>query len=260
MRLSRRYAGTFFFFPALLPLAALAADGAVLWHAPLGHIDARGFLHGEKFYIPANTDEKNDETFLFALDAATGKELWRVPQPGKPWGSPVVARDGKTILSNTADGQIGVERDSDKGWAHAVTTDGKTVWQAELPNMALQPSVYIPRLDLFIHTTKDGQITALRVADGTVAWQVDAGDEFQAPATIVFDDGNVALLAALDFKGRLTVLNSATGAVHFTAQSGPESAAQSTSSPIAAGDVMYVADAYGITAYGGLVALARAPQ
>src|SRR5690606_39672491 len=62
-------------------------DGAVLWHAPLGHIDSRALVLNNVVYVPANIDEKNDKTFFHALDVTTGAVLWRVPQPGKPWGS-----------------------------------------------------------------------------------------------------------------------------------------------------------------------------
>ena len=222
-------------------------DGAVLWHAALGHIDSRALVHGDVVYVPANTDEKNDRTFFHALDAATGAVLWRVPQPGKPWGSPLLDRGGKIILTTTGDGQIGVEKNTDKGWAHGLSLDGKTLWEAALPGMALQPSLYIAATDMLVHTTKNGFIVAQSARDGKIMWQEKVAAEFQAPA--VYGNG---VLAAVDFDGTFTVRDAATGKMLLTRTVDN----QSTSSPVIDGDIVYVVGAYGITAFTGLHTLA----
>lgn len=223
-------------------------DGAVLWHRPLGHIDSKALVHNGIVYVPANTDEKVDKTVFYALNAATGAVLWELPQPGKPWGSPLLAADGRTILTTTGNGQIGVEKDSDKGWSQGISLDGKLLWEVELPGMALQPSVYIAAADTLVHTTKNGFIVAQSARDGKIIWQEKAANEFQAPA--VYGNG---LLAAVDFDGNFTIRKADDGTVlsALTVNN------QSTSSPVIDGDVIYVAGAYGVTAFTGLHALDR---
>lgn len=219
-----------------------ARDGAVLWHAPLGHIDSRPLLHGDVLYVPANTDEKNHKTFLFALDAATGAVLWRTAQPGQPWGSPLLRGDSKALLTTTGTGQIGVEKKTDQGWAQAVAMDGTPLWDVTLPGMALQPSVYIAERDAILHTTKNGYILLQSAKDGTLLWQEKVSTEFQAAA--VYDNG---LIAAVDFGGTFTVHDVATGTALQTRVVNN----QSTASPVIDGDMVYVAGAYGITAFSG---------
>jgi outer membrane protein assembly factor BamB len=226
--------------------------GDVLWHQPLGHIDAQPLALGGVIFVPAQPDEKTNETMFFALDAAAGKVLWRLPMPGQPWGGPAIDKTGKIILTTTGIGQIGVEKSTDRGWAEAASPDGKLLWQVELASMPLQPGAYIPEDDLIVYALKNGGIVALHVADGSQAWQAKAGGELQAAVTPITGLGR-SMIAATSYDGVFTIRDAATG-VELARRTVGKSA---TSSPVVGGDVIYVTSAYEIDAFAGLREIAE---
>lgn len=227
-----------------------ARDARVVWHRALGHIDSEPLVHDGVLYVPAQADESRQETKFFALNARNGKTLWQLDQPGQPWGSPVFDGPTKTILTSTGLGQIGVSKSTDKGWAQAVTTDGKLRWQTDLPGMPLQPPAHIPEDGIIIHTIKNGEIFALNTADGSIVWKTRVGADTQAPATLVTGFG-VPMLAVTTYEGILSIHNALTGDVLARRNVGKFS----TSSPVVSGDALYVAGAHVITAFGGLHSL-----
>jgi outer membrane protein assembly factor BamB len=225
--------------------------GAVLWHQAIGHTDALPLLLNDVIYVPAQPDEKKEETAFLALDAGTGKILWQLKMPGMPWGGPVTDRTKKIILTTTGLGQIGVSRATDKGWAQAVTPDGKLLWQAELASMPLQPGAYVAEAGLIVYALKNGDIVALRVADGTQVWKGKAGDELQSTVTL-FSAGGRPMIAATSYDGVFTIHDAVTGEQLVRRLAGKSA----TSSPVVGGDIIYVTGAYEIVAFGGLHALA----
>lgn len=83
---------------------ALDLDGELLWSCDLGDMETRNAfgegaspaLHDGKLVIPWDHE---GESFVVALDAVTGEELWRTPRPGEPtsWATPaIVDVKGKT--------------------------------------------------------------------------------------------------------------------------------------------------------------------
>jgi outer membrane protein assembly factor BamB len=227
-------------------------NGGVYWHRPLGHIDAQPLLEKGVIYAPFQPDERKEETAFYALDARSGETLWQVAMPGQPWGGPVLDKTRRVIFTTTGKGQIGVARASDKGWAEAVTTDGRLLWQTPLSNMPLQPGAYVAGEDLIVYTLKTGAIVALRAADGSRAWQVEAGESFQAPPTLIAGFGR-PMIAAVSYDGVFTIRDAATGREIFRAEAGRNANA----APVVDGNIIYVAGAYEIAAFGGLHALAH---
>lgn len=226
-------------------------DGAVIWHAPLGHIDSAPLHHGGHVYIAADKAEQDDvhDTVFSALDDRKGKTLWQIPLPGQPWGSPLWHAGSGRIIMTTGTGQIGVRRENDSGWAQAITPDGEVVWQVNLPDMPLQPPVYYAPDDLYIHTTKTGGIVALHAQDGSVAWHVATGHEYQSSAILVTHTPR-PLLVAVDWDGEIALRDPATGALVATARAGHHA----TASPVVAADVLYVPGARTMEAFAGLMA------
>lgn len=86
---------------------AYTLDGEKVWEVDLGDMTTRNAfgegaspaLHDGKLVVP--WDHEGD-SFLVALDAATGEEIWRVERPGEPtnWATPTVVEvageDGST--------------------------------------------------------------------------------------------------------------------------------------------------------------------
>ncbi len=227
-------------------------DGSVRWHQKLGHIDAKPLVRDGILYVPAQVDEDIPETTFFAVDAARGTQRWTLKLEGQPWGSPVLSRDGTVILSTTGRGQIGVEKNTDMGLAQGISRQGRLLWQTPLPGMALQPSHYVASNDIVIHSTKNGFITALKAADGTKLWQAKAGTELQAPATL-FEIRGKPFIAAISYDGFFSIRDALTGKeMHRWVV-----ARYGTASPVIAGDVIYVAGARSLSAFGGLNTLVR---
>lgn len=227
-----------------------SSNASVLWHKALGHIDSMPLVLDGVLYVPAQIDENIHKTVFFALNAKSGKILWELPQPGQPWGSPLINKTEKIILTTTGRGQIGATKKTDKGWAHAVSLKGKQLWRTELPGMPLQPAIYLSQDDLVIYTIKTGEIVALNVSDGSVAWQAKAGEKFMAPATLIshFDE---PMIATTSGDGIFSIRNARTGDALARRMVGKDVAA----SPVADGDIIYVMTKSEVTAFGGLGSL-----
>lgn len=234
--------------------ALKTANGKIIWHQSLGHIDSKPLVTGNIVYVPAQISEKNHKTIFYALDASNGKILWSLPQPGQPWGSPLLDKSGNVILTTTGEGQIGIAKGSDSGWAQAISKTGKLLWEIKLPSMALQPSAYIQDKDIIIHSQKNGEITALNVSDGSVAWHTDVGGTLNTSGTLI-NGFAVPLLAVTTYDGLFSIIRATDGAI-LTRQkiNGSVNAA-----PVVHDDVVYVFSAYNIYAFAGVHTLAEQP-
>lgn len=222
-------------------------DAKVAWHRPLGHVDSEPLEHEGVLYVPAQISEDRHETQFFALDSKNGETLWSLPQPGQPWGSPLMSRDNKTILTSTGIGQIGINKESDKGWAQGISIDGKLRWQVDLPGTPMQPMSHVQEAGIVIHTTKSGHLVALNTDSGATVWQAKVGNDIRSPATLI-EGFNIPLLAVTTYDGFLSIRNALTGDEILRRQVGKFS----SSSPVFQAGVLYVASAHAITAFGGL--------
>ncbi len=227
-----------------------ARTGHVRWHQALGHIDSKPLLNDDILYMPAQSDENVHITAFHALDAKNGKTVWKIPQKGQPWGSPVIDETKKIIFTSTGIGQIGVNKGTDQGWAQAVSTEGKLLWEVVLPTTPIAPAVYIPQSDLVIYTAKNGDVLALRVKDGSTAWHEKAGEELHAPAVLI-NGFDIPMIATTSYEGIFSIRNALTGQELVRRQVG----SGVNSSPVVGDDMVYVASAYKITAYAGVHSL-----
>jgi outer membrane protein assembly factor BamB len=226
-------------------------DGAILWHGALGHIDSIPLYFNDSIYVPAQPDGAKQQSLLFALDAANGKIHWQAGLPGMPWGSPLIDKTGEMILTTSGIGQIGINKETDRGWAQAFdAANGKMLWQKQLPGMPIQPDVYLPARDLIIYTVKTGELIALDTRSGNIVWQAKVGTEFQSGAILLQGKGE-ALIAATTFDGIFTIRRAVTG--EEVARRIVEKSA--TASPLSDGDIVYVSTAYAVSAFGGVSSL-----
>ena len=116
-------------------LYCLDRDGVVLWSRPVGPSQMRNgwgtasspVLHDGRLYV---VNDNDDQSYLMALSAETGAELWRVErEEGSNWSTPYVWKhDGRTELVTT-----GTDRVRSYG------VDGDLLW--ELAGMS---SITIP--------------------------------------------------------------------------------------------------------------------
>jgi outer membrane protein assembly factor BamB len=230
-----------------------AADGGVIWHAPVGHTDATPLLAGDTLYAAAQPDEAVAQSLFYALDAETGAVKWRVPLEGQPWGAPVMSADRKRIITTTGQGQIGVRRDTDRGWAMALSPEGgRILWKIDLPDMAIDPGDYLAAHDLALFTLKSGEIVAVDGRSGALRWQAKVGTEFMAAAIFIErGEDKLPLVAATSADGVFTIRDALSGKELrrrpvLTGASG---------APVAEGDRIFVTVPYRIYAFGGIGSL-----
>jgi len=107
-----------------LGVFALTLEGVEVWSKPIEPRKIRygwgtaasPVLHGERLFIVNDNDEKSE---LFALDAATGKELWRLDRDEKSnWVTPFVWDNGRRIELITPG----------SGAVRSYDLDGKPLW------------------------------------------------------------------------------------------------------------------------------------
>lgn len=229
-----------------------AADGKVIWHQAVGHIDSTPLVAGNRLYAAAQPDENVMQSLFFGMRAADGDILFQTPLPGQPWGRPQLSKNGDFIVTSTGQGQIGVMRDTDKGWAMALDAqNGKLRWQRELPAMPVEPGSYVAEKDIAVYTLKNGALLALRGRDGAPLWQKKIGSAFMAAARLIRRAGKRDMIAAVTVDGVFTIRDAETGA-ELARRRVAEGA---SASPADDGDRIYVATPYRLYAFGGLESL-----
>jgi len=107
-------------------LYAYSVDGKLLWKKDLGHLDVGAYdipsyewgtasspvIHDGKVIVQVDTSK---DDYLLALEAKTGRELWRTPREELPsWGTPtVVTAAGRTeIVTNSSNFVYGYDIES----------------------------------------------------------------------------------------------------------------------------------------------------
>ena len=154
--------------------------------------------------------DHQEDGLLAVIDAATGKELWRIPRrEGSSWSTPlVVTHQGKKQVVVTA---------TPKAMAFDLET-GKLVW--EVSGLGLNPIpapvqhgdvVYVmsgyrdPKL-LAVRLGRTGDLTGT----DAVVWESVRGLSY-TPSPVLHDN----ILYLLTDNGQLSALNAATGEAHY---------------------------------------------
>jgi outer membrane protein assembly factor BamB len=216
-------------------LAAVDFKGNVLWSKSLGipdnmygHAASLAMYRGRLLvqYDQGGPDDKLSK--LFAFDAATGKQVWRVERPvANSWSSPiVVGNDKKPQLITAAD-----------PWVISYNpADGKELWRAEgvMGDQGVTPVVANGLVQV---GSEYSEWFAIRmdgsgnVTETHIAWQgVDGLPDTVSP--LVVKD----LLLLTTSNGILTCYDAAKGEMLWDA----EFDAEFTSSPSLVGDHVYL--------------------
>ena len=199
---------------------ALDFEGNVLWEKDLGSLRTRGSfgegnspgLHGDTLLI--NWDQE-DDSFLAALDTATGEERWRVTRDEPTtWYTPVVAEVGDVAHVITM-GTVAV-----RGYNLA---NGEQLWEGPGLTLNAIPSPVV--VDGIAYLTAGYRGTAMMAVDlakaagnleasGAILWRYDKDTPYVASPLVV---GGVVYFVK-DRLGILTAVDAATGELLF----GPE--------------------------------------
>lgn len=209
--------GVVYTLDARARVQATSAAGQALWSADLTPEGQRnpnasggGLAYdGGRLYVTSAF------AFIAALDAATGREIWRHPFSAPVTGAPMVA--GDRVFVSAMDGTL---------WAMDTAT-GRIDWSiaaaSTIPTVSRGASPAVAG-DLVIMPSEAGELTAVRRANGAVAWSsvVTGRRTGAAYATIsaitgdpVVDGGRVY---AANHQGRLVALDLRTGETIWAAR------------------------------------------
>lgn len=175
------------------------------------HVDAPILVTGDKV-IAASAfldKEKEGDRAVFALDAATGKELWRTPIAQNPWGGPTLAGDA-VVVTTSSIAYTMKELEGAKGEVVALDlATGKERWKKPVPGGVLGCAAVTK--DAAVFTATDGKVRAFDLKDGSRRMIYDAKAPFFAPPAVV---GDVAYAA--DLNGVVHAIDLKTGAAVWT--------------------------------------------
>jgi outer membrane protein assembly factor BamB len=206
-------------------------------------------LDGGNLYIPVlhgmNTD---DPSYVLKIDGKSGKTLWKVERPTTAqrespdaYTTPVVAKVGQAQEIVISGGDVVTGHDP---------ASGKELWRLTGQNPENNPyyrvvASPVAHGDMVFAPSRVKPLTAVKaggrgdVSSSHKLWAFDKGPDVPSPLT----DGT--LLYLIDDRGVVHVLDAKTGAVVY----GPQRLKPGTysSSPILAGDRIYVLNEDGLT-------------
>lgn len=177
--------------PAVDPNGTLRPPLVRAWLASTGAVvrtNTSVAVDGERLYVAAPDDSLPSEAALVALDARTGRELWRTRTAGSVRRDPVLGAGRVYALTHL-------------NVAHALaTTDGREIWRRELTpeppgrhrgshtGLALSPAGLLAQVG-------GGPLMLLDPATGDTLAKLRVGS---AHDTVPATDGQRAVLATLD--------------------------------------------------------------
>jgi outer membrane protein assembly factor BamB len=230
-------------------LYAYDLDGTLVWEKDLGDKRMRNeFGEGSTPVLHGNTlvvvwDHLNGQSFVTALDARDGKELWRVPRKEiDTWATPMV-------LDVNGRPQVVVPA-MERVRAYDLA-NGDVVWESDGLTMNAIPSpVFEDGLLFLMSGFRGNDLKAIRVADargnidGTpaVVWTMDRDTPY-VPSPLLYD-GILYFLKSNN--GILTALDAKTGKPHY-AQQRLDGVPNVFASPVGAGGRIYLPGREGAT-------------
>lgn len=220
-------------------------DGNLLWQRDFGKVNvtfgegASPALAGDILLV---LQDNNADSFLYALDKRTGRELWRAPRDeGSGWTTPfVLDHNGRTEVIVSGSNAV---RSYDPA-------TGKLWWQCSGLGANPVPMAVADRERVYVMSGHRDP-AALAIALGgsgdltgtdAVRWRIQRGTAY-VPSPLLYDG---LLFFCQRTSGILTCLDSRTGEVHFEQQR-LEGLADVYASPIGVNNRIYFAGQNGTT-------------
>lgn len=204
------------------------------------HVDAAVAVVGDNVlaasaYLDA---EKSGERALLCLAIGDGKLRWKSPLKFNPWAGPTVI-DQTVLVGGSSIRFDPQEISKGRGEVAAMNlTDGKVVWQRDVPGGVVSSVAAANGLAVF--TATDGKVRAWDLSTGRTAWTYDAKTPFFAAPAIA---GKLAYVA--DLKGVVHAVQLADGKAVWKLDLAKDSAMKSGGmvygSPVVAKGRLYVA-------------------
>jgi outer membrane protein assembly factor BamB len=158
-----------------------AADGKEVWSYKGVHVDCAPMVRLGKVYAGSGVGDVYRDTCMFCVDAATGKEEWRIPTELPVWGSPVCS--GKHVFYGLGNGNF-VESDAKPAGALVCVEaqGGRRVWECKVPDGVLNRSA-LDRHHVYFGC-RDGHCYCVDRQDGHVRWKQSAGSPVVAAVVL----------------------------------------------------------------------------
>lgn len=164
------------------------ADGAVLWRKPFanGVSPSLSLTDGVLVVLNDNYPNPSETAYLTGLRISDGAQLWQVQRPsGGGWAFPA-ATDGVAVLGRVlGNGAMGKATMVIEAFRVA---DGAFMWQAEVALRLAGSIEGVANGLVYVHSDL-GELYALRLTDGSVAWSyVTADTRYISPLALVGGD------------------------------------------------------------------------
>lgn len=229
-------------------LIALDIDGKLLWHHSFG---STSNYHGPggspllyKDRLVFYQDQRSD-AFVAAIDAKTGKVIWKTPRTERVgWGTPVAIHvdDGANSHDEIViSGQFAV-----RGYDPA---SGKELWSVKGNTMEVTPTPAVGFGLVFCSSGRAGPTLAIKpggsgdVTDSRVAWQSPRGSPF-IPSPLLYGD---LLYLVNDMTSIATCLRAKTGETVWQGRLGEAKRESFSASPIAVDGKVFITNDEGET-------------
>jgi outer membrane protein assembly factor BamB len=187
-------------------------------------------IHGSTVIVQ---NDRYQDSFLVALDLQTGKELWRVSREERPsWTTPLVMTHAGAATV------VAVSPLFARG--HDLRT-GRERWRIADPDGQVKVSTPVAAGELAIVTggwpAAARPVTAVRVADGSIAWRHDRGSPYTT-TPLVYN----GLVYILTDNGILSAYDVTTGVRAYQTRLSPEAGSFSASPVAAAGRIYFASE------------------
>lgn len=180
-----------------------AASPPLRWHVENAHVDASPAVADGRVIVGTVVGDVHRETLMLAVDAATGRELWRTPTPLPVPASPAVA--GDRVFVGLGNGKVDYDAEDPAGAVWCLdAASGAKLWEFRTSKAVLAtPAVSGNRV--FVGS-RDERCYCLNADSGDVVWSVSVG----APlvASPVAAGGRVCFVTTT---GLILCLEAATG-------------------------------------------------
>jgi outer membrane protein assembly factor BamB len=222
-----------------------AATGQKRWQfpekpdgSPLLRVCASPTVADDRLFVGSGIDrfrpQDPGETAVFALDAETGRLLWKVPTSLPCWAEPVVFADRVVFALGNGDVFQDAQEQTPAGLLLCLEArTGREVWRYDVPNGVLEkPAVDAHRI---YFGARDGHCYCLSRFDGAELWKKPLDSPVVASVALdacpQCDCGRVTNVYAISTAGRVYCLDPYTGKVHWSYDGLADSAAFVCSSP-----------------------------
>ncbi len=147
-----------------------AVSGKVIWHNRCGHTDCSAALGGGKVFVAT----AYGDNAVLALEAATGRLLWKQQQPLPCWGHPALSPDGQWLVAGLGNGTFGADDPKPAGAVVAFeAATGKPRWRHKLAD-SVNTSLVVEAQEVLVGC-KDGSLYCLDLASGRPRWSAPCG-------------------------------------------------------------------------------------